>query len=56
MKATLITTATAGMAVFGLAVLPVLAVDEPAAPVKPAADVVAINTTTLYIVQVSGKG
>lgn len=56
MKATILTTASAGLAAFGLAVLPVLADDAPAAPVKPAAEAVAANTTTLYIVQVTGKG
>jgi len=54
MKTSILTTTTVGMAAFGLAVLPVLAID--AAPAKEAADVAAAETTTVYIVKVSGKG
>ncbi len=56
MKATLLTTTTAGLAAFGLAVLPVFADDAPATPVKPAAEAVAANTVSVYLVQISGKG
>jgi len=56
MKTSILTTTTASMAAFGLAVLPVLAIDAAPTASKEAADVVAANTTTVYIVNVSGKG
>ncbi|MCP5535648.1 MAG: hypothetical protein H7A51_05355 [Akkermansiaceae bacterium] len=58
MKATIMNTVTVGMtiaALSGFALLPVSA-DDAAAPAKEAPDTVAANTTTLYIVQVTGKG
>ncbi|MBT8045064.1 MAG: hypothetical protein KJO79_08945 [Verrucomicrobiae bacterium] len=56
MKNTIITTASMSLAAFSLACLPVTAADSPATPAKPAADSVVADTTTIYIVQVSGKG
>ncbi len=59
MKKTIITTAAAGMAAFGLTTLPVAAQAPsapPANPEKPAAADAAADTVTAYIVQVSGKG
>jgi hypothetical protein len=56
MKNSILTTTTCSMAAMGLAVLPVLAIDAQPASAGDPASVVAANTTTVYIVKVSGKG
>ena len=56
MKKSALTITSLSMAAIGLSVLPLLAIDTSSIPAKNDAAALAANTTTVYVVKVTGKG